>query len=243
LQPELQYESLALQAWLEQYVLGMPMSPWLQGCQKNPGEWLLQWVHESPTVPAQLLMGALPLGGALKCTWPVLELDDGGAVLRQLSARMRADDAFTSRPHLGGRCLETGCWSRAGAVHDVWARLAMRLAELIFLAQDAQGERLQAGAWSLGAGESIAWCETARGVLVHWLQVDGKGCIERYGVLAPTEWNFHPQGAVAQLVRALPELVAPHEVASAVDLLVAAWDPCVAHTLVSAQTPLGAAHA
>lgn len=245
LQPELQYESLALQAWLEQHVLGMPMSPWLQGCQKNPGAWLLQWVHESPTVPAQLLLGALPMGGALQCTWPVLELDDGGAVLKQLSVHMRADDAFTSRPHLGGRCLETGCWSRAGAVpvHDVWTRLAMRIAEVTFLAQDTQGKRLQAGAWSLGAGESIAWCETARGVLVHWLQVDGQGRIERYSVLAPTEWNFHPQGAVAQLVRALPELVAPHEVASAVDLLVASWDPCVGHTLGSAQTLLGGAHA
>lgn len=245
LQPELQYQSLALHAWLEQQLLGIPISPWLQGCQKNPVEWLLQWVHESSTVPAQLLLGALPMGGALQCTWPVLELDDGGAVLKQLSVHMRADDAFTSLPHLGGRCLETGCWSHPGAVpvHDVWMRLAMRIAEVAFLAQDTHGNRLSAGAWSLGAGESIAWCETARGVLVHWLQVDGQGRIERYSVLAPTEWNFHPQGAAAQLVRALPDLVAPHEVAGAVDLLVAAWDPCVGHTLVSAQAPLGAEHA
>ena len=245
LQPDLPYASPSLHVWLEQHLLGMPIHLWLQGCQQNPVEWLPQWVHESPSVPAQLLLDALPMGRALQCTWPALELDEGGAVLKQLGMHMRADPEFTSHPYFGGCCLETGSWSRAGAVpvHDVWTRLAMRIADLAFLAQDTDGSRLQAGAWSLGAGESIAWCETARGGLVHWLQVDGKGRIERYSVLAPTEWNFHPQGAAAQLLRALPHLVAEPEIPQAVDLLVAAWDPCVGHTLVSAQAPKVAAHA
>lgn len=232
---------LALGAWLEQQVLGMPVARWLQGCQQNPGKWLLQWAHETPTTTAQLLLGAWPLAGAWPLPPQALELDAGGEVLRQLAQSMRADAGFTSQPRLGGRCQETGCWSRAGAqalaVTDVWTRLAARVHDLARLAQDTGCGWLRAGAQALGAGEAVAWCEMSRGVLVHWLRMDSAGGIERYGVLAPTEWNFHPQGVVAQTLRQLPGTVAPQDIGPAVDLLVAAFDPCVDHELVEAQTP------
>ncbi|MFZ1499683.1 MAG: nickel-dependent hydrogenase large subunit [Giesbergeria sp.] len=245
LQPTLQWRDPALKAWLAQQVLGMPVEHWLQGCQKSPGEWLLQWAHEIRTASAQQLLAVLPRARAWRPALQPLGLDAGGAVLRQLAEAMRADEQFTSLPQWGGRCLETGCWSRWGEtslqVPDVWTRLAARTNDLAHLVQDAEGRWLRAGALVLDAGEAIAWCEMARGLLVHWLQVDAEGRIERYAVLAPTEWNFHPQGAAAQVLRELPASVAPQDIGPAVDLLVAAFDPCVEHMVVPARTQEGMA--
>ena len=57
-------------------------------------------------------------------------------------------------------------------------------------------------------------------------QRDGKAVIGDYRVVAPTEWNFHPRGAVAQSLAGM----AP--VANARDwrqlgILAAAYDPCI----------------
>jgi Ni,Fe-hydrogenase I large subunit len=48
-------------------------------------------------------------------------------------------------------------------------------------------------------------------------------------VIAPTEWNFHPQGALALALAAF----APRHITAA-ETLAAAFDPCVA---CSVQTP------
>lgn len=74
----------------------------------------------------------------------------------------------------------------------------------------------------------------ARGLLVHWLCVDAQGRVERYGVLAPTEWNFHPQGAAAQVLRALDAKQPAPQLAAAAAVLVAAFDPCVDYELAPA---------
>ncbi len=50
---------------------------------------------------------------------------------------------------------------------------------------------------ALGAGEGLAVAETARGLLLHRARVvDGK--VADYDIVAPTEWNFHPRGALAR---------------------------------------------
>ena len=38
--------------------------------------------------------------------------------------------------------------------------------------------------------------ETARGLLMHEIALDGER-IADYCIVAPTEWNFHPQGPLA----------------------------------------------
>jgi coenzyme F420-reducing hydrogenase alpha subunit len=72
----------------------------------------------------------------------------------------------------------------------------------------------------------MAWVEMARGLLVHWLQVDADGRVAACRVLAPTEWNFHPQGAVAAALENMPAQACAAQVAQ-VNTLVAAYDPCV----------------
>lgn len=44
-----------------------------------------------------------------------------------------------------------------------------------------------------GVGQGLGVAEAARGRLFHWLRLE-KGRVVDYRLLAPTEWNFHPQG-------------------------------------------------
>jgi Ni,Fe-hydrogenase I large subunit len=83
----------------------------------------------------------------------------------------------------------------------------------------------------MGQGQAIAWCEMARGLLLHWVQLDPQGRVEDYRVLAPTEWNFHADGALAHALTALPA----HDTAAAW-CLAAAYDPCVDCTVQSTST-------
>jgi Ni,Fe-hydrogenase I large subunit len=85
---------------------------------------------------------------------------------------------------------------------------------------------------ALAQGEALAWSETARGLLLH------RVCLERnsdtlqisdYQIIAPTEWNLHPQGVLAQALSSLPS-DDPRSQRQA-ELLMAAFDPCIAFTL------------
>jgi hypothetical protein len=54
--------------------------------------------------------------------------------------------------------------------------------------------------------------------------------VRRYQIVAPTEWNFHPQGALVQALRQLPGGGAA-AVQRRATLLVLAADPCVDYRL------------
>ena len=85
---------------------------------------------------------------------------------------------------------------------------------------------LSAGALWLADGQALAWCEMARGLLLHLVQL---GCCGRCAGLPRAgahQWNFHPQGALAQAVAAL----ASNDPAPAA-MLAAAFDPCVRCTM------------
>lgn len=172
------------------------------------------------------------------------------AQLTALAQSIARHADFAQMPTWRGQCHETGAWTRlrhqtpaAGQARQVlttaWARLAARWLELVELAAagtapatDEPKKRcanayamgaLASGALPLGAGQAIAWVEMARGLLLHWVQLDEQGQVADYRVVAPTEWNFHRDGALAQALRALP----PDDHASAW-LLGTAYDACVA---------------
>lgn len=151
-----------------------------------------------------------------------------------------AADDFVARPSWQGESGETGALQREAATplvadllqqrgNDLLTRLVARLAELhrviarleSGLAQPVAappgGQPLQ------GDGEGLAQVDAARGVLVHWLRLEG-GKLSGHRILAPTEWNFHPQGALAQGLAGLP---AGPGVEGLARLLVDAIDPCV----------------
>ena len=136
-------------------------------------------------------------------------LDDGAAGLAAIAASLRDDEDFAERPLWRHLPAETGPWTRQAAPEPVpgsmsaWQRLGARLADLAAL---ACGALPAIGAVPLRRGEGLAYSEMSRGLLMHWVQLDDadapadRARVARFRVLAPTEWNFHPDGALARLL-------------------------------------------
>lgn len=116
------------------------------------------------------------------------------------------DAAFAARPHWQGAAAETGAWSYHAdhpLLRDTWqqsgskalTRLLARVIDIVALANGDHAARLDAV--SPAVGEGIAVVRTARGLLLHRVLLE-EGKVAQYAIIAPTEWNFHPEGAFAQ---------------------------------------------
>jgi uptake hydrogenase large subunit len=78
------------------------------------------------------------------------------------------------------------------------------------------------------SGRGLAQVEAARGRLVHGVEIEDDR-VRRYAILAPTEWNFHGNGAA---VRGLADIAGRMgEVRQVAELFVTAVDPCVGYEL------------
>ncbi|MFZ2724998.1 MAG: nickel-dependent hydrogenase large subunit, partial [Methylococcaceae bacterium] len=79
------------------------------------------------------------------------------------------------------------------------------------------------------ANTGLAQVQASRGLLIHRVKLI-EGVISHYQIIAPTEWNFHPQGVVAQ---SLKQLTAPNKnlLQQQAALIINAIDPCVAFEL------------
>jgi Ni,Fe-hydrogenase I large subunit len=78
----------------------------------------------------------------------------------------------------------------------------------------------------LPGGGGLAWVENARGLLMHRLRLV-QGRTADYRIVAPTEWNFHPDGALSAALRDSPA----HDLDALrrrTRRLVDSLDPCVA---------------
>ena len=225
-----------LQAWLETIILQMPITQWLANYQD--GDAFAAWCTEAfeRATPLQCLAAWHTSAERLQPATRTLDLLNTNATrqatqLRAIAQDLCANPDFALRPLWLGACAESGAWCRLrhrqvpGAIHSAWSRLQARWVELLELARgpiESQATVLHSGALPLGAGQAIAWCEMARGLLLHWVQLDDRHRVQDYRVLAPTEWNFHPDGALAQALTQLH----PTDVAAAC-CLASAYDPCV----------------
>lgn len=153
--------------------------------------------------------------------------------------------AFVARPEWAGRPRETGplvrAWewapvaaARAGFGHGVLTRSVARLAELA--AVPGALRRLAAGqgmpeiaAASPAAGVGLGAVPAARGWLVHRSQLGSEG-VAGYRILAPTEWNFHPDGPVSRGLVG-HRFADGQAAAEAAACLIGSIDPCVDYTL------------
>ena len=233
----------ALRTWLESAVLKQDALSWLQECREPDA--LVSWCQAQGDrlLPARCLSEWHPLAHTLRPPLRALDVlsDDAPlqeAGLRVLGHALAQKDDFAQHPTWLGQPAETGAWTRLrhrqqDMARSAWTRMSARWVELVELAvADPQGARqsgaplLASGALQLAEGQALAWCEMARGLLLHWVKVDAAGAVQGYRVLAPTEWNFHPQGALAQAVAALPA-----DALSTARTLAAAYDPCVLCTV------------
>ena len=229
-------QQVHLQAWLETTILHMPIARWL-GNYRDEGAFAV-WCTEAVerATPLQCLAAWHTTARQLQPTTRTLDVLDANptqqaAQLRAMAQDLCTDPDFALRPLWLGACAESGAWSRLrhrhapSTGHSAWSRLQARWMELLELVcgpVEAQEPLLHSGALPLGGGQAIGWCEMARGLLVHWVQLDLQHRVQDYRVLAPTEWNFHPDGALAQALTQLH----PADAAAA-SCLTSAYDPCV----------------
>ena len=142
------------------------------------------------------------------------------------------DAAFCKMPEWRGAPAETGAYARqqGSAERPATAFAARWLARLEELHNWARGRATVGAGGTASAAQVIpgrgrALVETARGLLMHEIVLDGDR-IADYSIVAPTEWNFHPQGPLAGWLigrdagdREALQKFAAHSVA--------ALDPCV----------------
>ncbi|MBT0959780.1 hypothetical protein I8J34_01230 [Denitromonas sp. IR12] len=147
-------------------------------------------------------------------------LDDPVPLLAPLPASVFADalpggwpDAdYCRAPHLSGDVYETGPLARhvnnplvARLLvhrHRIAARLFARVVELSDCASRLRHPLPEdmpplVDVAPLPGGGALARVDTARGVLLHALRLDGD-TVADYAIVAPTEWNFRPGGVFEQ---------------------------------------------
>jgi Ni,Fe-hydrogenase I large subunit len=214
---------------------------------------LPEWMAASPAPSAQLLrlVDEAGLAGFGTSAIGLMPASGPADVARRLE--QDTDGAYVARPDCGGRVFETGPLARRAAHpalaalagrhgHGLLTRLAARLVDMVLALQDAE-ELLQdlgdAGHAepATGTGAGLGLAEAARGLLIHRVELED-GRVRRYQILAPTEWNFHPEGP---LVQGLVGAKAGDGLDWRARALVAALDPCVECSIRVAHP--GAAHA
>ena len=222
-------------------LLGMPLQDWRSLASIQDLE---RWLDSAAT----------PLSASLRELWhgdnhwgsgstgflPPLKRDE---MLGRVVPELEANPEFGVLPHWHGAAAETGALARMvqhpmvsalmqreGA--SIMTRLLARLLEVSELLLRLRDGRV-APSWlectSVRPATGVAWVQTARGLLIHWLRLED-GLIADYRIVAPTEWNFHPAGAY---VHVLTGRVAHsgHAARNDAERLLIALDPCVAYTL------------
>ena len=196
------------------------------------------WAKAAATPVATLASAMLASHASLgACDVALLPEGDASWIAREIAPALDREAGFDEAPHWLGEARETGPLVRTAAhplVADavatwgrgVGARLVARLVDLAAtLVALGAAAREGHGAVALASGGAIAWVETTRGLLVHRVALDGER-IADYRIVAPTEWNFHPEGAFA---RGALGLAAGDGARLERELrwLIASLDPCV----------------
>jgi hypothetical protein len=204
---------------------------------------LRDWLRQNEALPASLLSDLYSrnwtaIGQNDVDCLPELEAD---ALNRQMQQTGLA--AFCRAPNWQGRCFETTPLARqqshpliAGLQHrygnGLMVRFLARLLEVaaIPLRLSRLTERKPDPAIvSSTGGIGLAQLQAARGLLIHRLELR-HGRVYDYRIVAPTEWNFHPEGVVAQGLKHL-KAEGPNDLRRQAELLINAVDPCVLYNL------------
>lgn len=222
-----------LDALLHKVLLGEPAVDWLTRDLSA----FDAWRQRAATLPAALFAawsGAADHGISRSRLLPPLRQWDA-AQCAELAGRAFQDEAFCGQPEWTGAPAETGAIARMQTHPLLAAWIALRgrgagarqLARLLELAELPR--RLRVGgnavvkAQSLGDNTGMSAIETSRGVLIHAVRLMG-GKVADYRIVAPTEWNFHPTGSLAQ---ALADLPPGDDALARAESICQSLDPCV----------------
>lgn len=230
-----------LESVVETQVLGESCASWFE---IDDLERLSAWAGQQESCAARMIdlilrQGWAEMGRARFSPLPVLEAEQA----RQLLTSEKAE-RFIAKPQLDGQCYETNSLVRMqrhpliAAISEEYgygllARFVARLLELASIPRslaeraEGSGQMQQQESAQLPDGEGIALVEAARGRLLHRVVLEGER-IAQYQVVAPTEWNFHPQGVLAQSLVGLA-WSDQARLSRQAGLMVQAIDPCVGY--------------
>lgn len=226
-------------------LLGLPAADWLALGSLDA---LDRWLDQGATLPARWLRHLRDHDTAAAQVPPaLLPAQPGLGLLTAWGQALVADPGFARQPVWQGAPAETGAlqrWQHEPLVRALLQRSASRIPARV-LARLHEWAALHTGRWqpqagslALSPGVGLAWVDNARGLLVHRIARadtrnadaaggDDEALVQDYRILAPTEWNFHPAGALALGLRHAPA----HDAAQLQRLaraLVHSLDPCVA---------------
>jgi len=151
------------------------------------------------------------------------------------AALLAGGEGFARLPSLPGRCPETGAVVRhhahpwLGGRGGAAARFLARLIDIRWCADALAGGPVPAdllASYPLAPRTGLGVVECARGRLYHLARLDDQDRLAQLTLLAPTEWNFHPQGPLALALTT----------ASDAGKWVAAFDPCVGVQITMRET-------
>lgn len=174
----------------------------------------------------QNCLGDIELAGPA----PALTAADMKAIEHCLTSA--AADEFCSAPALDGQTFETSSWSRNGqyslvaegkqaGLNSLSLRWLALVAGLHALPAQMRNRKLDI----IGCGKpGTGVVEAARGLLIHHVELEGDS-VRDYRIVAPTEWNFHPQGTLEKMLEGVS--VERERVQPLVEALVLLVDPCV----------------
>ncbi|MBF5005653.1 nickel-dependent hydrogenase large subunit [Diaphorobacter caeni] len=232
----------SLLPWIEQAWLGMSARAWLSGWERDAHGWLELWSEESDSWLARLMLEARAAADEEICSAPALRVHGCDSELAAFALQLQAGETTGHQPTWRGVSAETGCWTRLGEdapsmYRTPWLKMGARIAEVAQLAlSNRETRHLRGGQITLEKNHGMAWIEMARGVLMHRVELDGER-VSRCDVVAPTEWNFHPQGAVARTLETQKTSASDHIIA-----LMTAYDPCVNYRIETRPSRSGALH-
>ncbi len=232
-----------LRKLLEQSVFAMSVATWLE---INNLEKLQNWFESSSTIAARFLKVIN------QNNWQSLGRNEikgfppratGALDIHYLHTQFK-QEAFIKQPQWFNACCETSSLTRVESPlldllyqqfgNGLMVRLVARLTEMAQILENLLNSRdscKNTMAYLRGKivlGEGFGVVNAARGFLLHHVCIDNKQ-IQKYQILAPTEWNFHPQGVVTQSLASLQG--DKQQIKCQADLLINAIDPCVAYNL------------
>jgi hypothetical protein len=205
----------ACAALAREAVFGQESTGWLA---LGEAGWL-DWIEQRHSAPARWLAG---LARAQQgCVF--LPQIDATCFVREYGPRLWEDG-----PLWQGQPCEVGALAREQQSlplllrrqHLAQARL---LARLLQLARWLDGDDWPAASVACITGGALALVETARGPLLHVLELDDHQRVVRYRVIPPTLWHTQPHGLIQRVLMSLPVVTA-----QAMNQQVSLIDPCVA---------------
>lgn len=223
-----------LQTLIADEVLGISLSDWFEIVDLVQ---LRRWIDDQDSTATRFLhrVTSMDWERAGACDMAPLP----GLTDVDVAHAMR-DRATIERPQWQGECRETSSLTRndsellrqlrARHGNGLLTRLVARLHEIVRFALALLPETRTASVAPVTEdGIGIGQTSAARGQLFHRVEIDDEDRVTDYRILAPTEWNFHPDGVVRRTLSALKG--GAEQIEQQARLLVTAIDPCVGYDL------------